>query len=235
MINEAIILAGGRGTRLKGVVNDLPKSMAPVNGRPFLEYQLDYLDKWGIKNLVISVGYKKELIKEHFGAQYKSIEIVYADEDEPLGTGGGVRNAFQHIEGIAAFIFNGDTYFDINLQRLHDFRRIKEAEVSIILRFENDVGRYGRVEFDEEHRITNFEEKSGNAAEGYINGGVYLMSKPYFMGFDLPEAFSLERDFLQKYCKTEYFFGLRCFSYFRDIGIPEDYQKAQNEFKRFIY
>jgi D-glycero-alpha-D-manno-heptose 1-phosphate guanylyltransferase len=235
MIKEAIILAGGKGSRLKGVVDDVPKSMAPIRGRPFLEYQLDYLDKWGIQKVVLSVGYKNESIQNHFGDHYKSMKIVYAVEEEPLDTGGGIKLAFEQIDGHAAFIFNGDTYFDVNLKRVNDFRWIKETDVVIILRFENDVSRYGAVEFDNNNRITGFYEKSHKTGEGYINGGTYLITRSYFKEFDFPEKFSIEKDFFQKYYHEEPFYGLRCFSYFRDIGVPEDYEKAQDEFERLVY
>jgi D-glycero-alpha-D-manno-heptose 1-phosphate guanylyltransferase len=235
MIREAIVLAGGKGERLKDVIGELPKPMAPVNGRPFLEYHLDYLDNWGMKRVVLSVGFMKEKIKEHFGNSYKSMELAYSEEDEPLGTGGAIKRAFEHVDGHAAFIFNGDTYFDVNLQRVNDFRYIKETDVVIVLRFEDNVNRYGEVEFDGNNRIIRFAEKTENEGEGYINGGIYLITKAYFNSFDLPEKFSIEKDFFQKYCSEEHFYGIRCFSYFRDIGVPDDYQKAQDEFKRLVY
>jgi len=234
MTGEAIILAGGLGTRLKDVVPDAPKSMAPINGRPFLEYQLDLLDRWGLKKVILSVGYQKEIIQNHFGEQYKSLQLVYSVENEPLGTGGAILNALQFVEGYAVFILNGDTYFDVNFQRLDDFRKIKEADFCLSMRFEIDPARFGMLEFDNNNRITQFYEKSDGMEEGYINGGVYVVRKEYLRKFGLPEKFSFEKDFLQKYYQTEEFYGMRCFSYFRDIGIPEDYQKAIDEFKRLI-
>lgn len=235
MIREAIVLAGGKGERLKDVIGDIPKPMAPVNGRPFLEYQLDYLDKWGMKKVILSVGYMKEKIIGHFGDNYKSMQIVYAEEKESLGTGGAIKNSFELVDGYAAFIFNGDTFFDVNLQRINDFRWIKETDAVIVLRFEDNAGRYGKVEYNSDNRITSFMEKNGSEEEGYINGGVYLLGKSYFKSFYLPEKFSIEKDFFQKYYQQEDFYAIRCFSYFRDIGVPEDYKKAQDEFKRLIY
>jgi D-glycero-alpha-D-manno-heptose 1-phosphate guanylyltransferase len=235
MTGEAIILAGGMGTRLRGVIQDGPKSMAPINGRPFLEYLLDYLDRWGLNRVIFSVGYKKELIQQHFGNEYKSLEIVYAIEDEPLGTGGAIVNALRMVNGYSTFIFNGDTYFDVNLQRLDDFRRIKEADLCLAMRFEIEPARFGLLEFDNNNRITRFMEKSDGIEEGYINGGVYIVRRDYLLRFGLPEKFSFEKDFLQKYYMTEEIYGMRCFSYFRDIGVPEDYQKAVDEFKRLLF
>ena len=235
MTGEAIILAGGLGTRLKEAVPDTPKSMALINGRPFLEYQLDYLDRWGLRRVILSVGYGKEKIMDHFGGQYKSLQIVYSVEEEPLGTGGAIISALQHVEGFSVFIFNGDTYFDVNLQRLDDFRRIKEADICLAMRFEIDPARFGMLEFDNNNRIIRFYEKPDGIEEGYINGGVYIVRKDFLLRFGLPEKFSFEKDFLQKYYQTEEIYGMRCFSYFRDIGIPEDYQKAIDEFKRLIF
>jgi len=235
MTGEAIILAGGLGTRLKEVVPDTPKSMALINGRPFLEYQLDYLDRWGLRRVILSVGYGKEKIQDHFGGQYKSLQIAYSVEEEPLGTGGAIISALQHVEGFSVFIFNGDTYFDVNLQRLDDFRRIKEADICLAMRFEIDPARFGMLEFDNNNRIIRFYEKPDGIEEGYINGGVYIVRKDFLLRFGLPEKFSFEKDFLQKYYQTEEIYGMRCFSYFRDIGIPEDYQKAIDEFKRLIF
>jgi D-glycero-alpha-D-manno-heptose 1-phosphate guanylyltransferase len=235
MTGEAIILAGGMGTRLKEVIADAPKSMAPINGRPFLEYQLDLLDRWGLKRVILSVGYQKEIIRLHFGEQYKSLEIIYAEEEEPLGTGGAIINSLQFVRGFSVFILNGDTYFDVNMQRLDDFRRIKECDLCLAMRFEIDPARFGLLEFDNNNRITGFYEKSDGADEGYINGGTYVVRKDYLLRFGLPEKFSFEKDFLQKYYQTEEFYGMRCFSYFRDIGIPGDFQKANDEFKKLIF
>jgi len=235
MTGEAIILAGGMGTRLKEVVNEAPKAMAPINGRPFLEYQLDYLDRWGLRKVILSVGYQREMIQLHFGQEYKSLKLQYAIEEEPLGTGGAILNAMKLVEGYSTFIFNGDTYFDVNLQRLDDFRKIKEADLTLAMRYEINPSRFGLLEFDNNNRIIKFFEKDHGIDEGYINGGVYIIRKEYLLRFGLPEKFSFEKDFLQQYYQTEEFYGMRCFSYFRDIGVPEDYQKAIDEFKRLLF
>ena len=163
------------------------------------------------------------------------MNIEYSIEEEPMGTGGAVLKALQHVQSYLIFIFNGDTYFDVNLQRLYDFRQIKEADLCMTIRFESDTKRYGSVEFDNNNRIVKFNDKGKGPEEGYINGGVYLSRKDYLLHFGLPEKFSLEKDFFEQYYTTEEFYAMRCFSYFRDIGIPEDYQKAQDEFTRLIF
>ncbi len=232
---EAIILAGGKGTRLKEVVSDIPKVMAPVNGRPFLEYLLDYMEHYIIDHVVLSVGYMHESIIKHFGDQYKSIRIDYTIEEEPLGTGGGIKQAFKLINGNRAFIFNGDTMFRLNLIRHYDFHMIRQTDFSFALRTVDDVSRYGSVDLDEDKKIIRFNEKGSSSGTGLINGGVYLINKRFFNNNPFPDKFSLEKDCLEKLVDTGQFYGLVCKQYFIDIGIPDDYQKAQDDFKEFAY
>jgi len=235
MITEAIILAGGLGTRLKEVVPDLPKAMAPVNGKPFLDYQLDYLDVFGINHIILSVGYLHEKIIGHYGNQYKNMRIDYAIEKEPLGTGGGMLLAMQKVEGSSVVVLNGDTFFMIDYKKFFDIHRGKESKLSIILREVVDVSRYGSVERDDSRVITGFFEKSKKKGTGYINGGIYLINKAFFLSNNLPEKFSLEKDFFEKIYKEHKIYGILCRQYFIDIGIPADYKRAQNDFKQFEY
>ncbi len=234
-VQEAIILAGGRGTRLKNVVNDVPKVMAPVNGRPFLEYVLDYLENYVIEHVVLSVGYMREVIMNHFGDVYKSIKIDYAVEEEPLGTGGGILNAFELIEDNKSFVLNGDTMFRINLVKHFDFHLSKMSDFTVVLREVENVERYGSVEIDEYKRIIGFNEKGEKSGKGLINGGVYLINKKFFNSHSFPKQFSLEKDCLEKMVDSHPFYGVICKQYFLDIGIPDDYLKAQDDFKRFAY
>ena len=167
MITTAIILAGGFGTRLQSVVNDLPKPMAPINGEPFLNYQLNYLKHYGIKNVILSVGYLAEKIKAYYGS---------------------------------------------------------------------NSSRYGTIEKTKENIISSFKEKSGIDHEGIINGGVYLLDKNLYLQ-KTPSAtnFSIEKDFFEKQLSNSLISGFEFEGYFIDIGIPEDYLKAQHEFKGFKY
>ncbi len=235
MINEAIILAGGLGTRLKDVVKDVPKSMAPINGRPFLEYLLNYMKHAGIEHVVLSVGYKHEIITRHFGNCFNDLTIEYSIEDQPLGTGGGIKKALKKIRGFKTFVFNGDTFFDVNLFRCADYIRIKEASVCIALKNIENTSRYGSVNMDENSRIKGFYEKGEKSGPGFINGGVYMFNKNYLDKFSLPDKFSIEKDFFEKYYESEAFFGMKCQGYFLDIGIPEDYEQAQTTFKELPY
>lgn len=235
MIKEAIILAGGFGTRLSSVVNDLPKSMAPVNGRPFLDYQLDYLDVFGVERVILSVGHLHEKIMEHYGDRYKNIRIEYSIETEPLGTGGGLKKAMELAEGPLVIAMNGDTFYEIDFIKFLHIHRGKESKLSIILREVEDVSRFGAIERDEERRITGFFEKNVKSGKGLINGGIYIINKRFFESQNLPEKFSLEKDFFEKIYKTEKIYGVLCRQYFIDIGIPEDYAKAQEDFRDFRY
>ncbi|MBN3034132.1 MAG: nucleotidyltransferase family protein [Bacteroidales bacterium] len=235
MIREAVILAGGLGTRLRDAIGDIPKPMAPVRGKPFLEYQMKYLAGWGIRRVVLSVGYKREMIRHHFGSSFLSMELAYAEEHEPLGTGGGLRNAFQQVNEPLVIILNGDTFFNVNLSRLLDFHRKCEADASVVLRYVEDASRYGLVRFDDEYRITGFSEKQTVPEEGYINGGMYLMKPNLITRAQLPDKFSLECDFFTPFCNRYRFYAMRCYSFFLDIGVPEDYRKAQDEFASLTF
>lgn len=233
MTDEAVILAGGLGTRLRDVVSGIPKSMAPVNNKPFLAYLLDYLHKNGVRRVVLSVGYMHEKILNYFHSNYKNIEIVYSVESEPLGTGGAVSLAMKSVCSDEVFILNGDTLFNVDLKGFYDFYIKKHADVLLALRHVEDASRYGSVFCDDTGRITEFREKEIIPVPGLINGGIYLMKKNYLDLFHLSGKFSLEQDCFAKCCKESYIHGYVTENYFLDIGIPGDYNKAQNEFKRF--
>ncbi len=230
---EAIILAGGFGTRLQKVVNDVPKSMALINGRPFLEYLLDYLLAQGIKKVVLSVGYKREIITDHFKNRYRTIEIEYAVEEEPMGTGGGIRLSFWRIRGDRALVMNGDSLFRIDLNAFEQAHLAKKANATLALRKLGDTIRYGRVTLNRQRRITGFEEKNEKHGPGLINGGVYIIEKMFLMDPGFRGKFSIEKDCFEKYYGQARIFGFPSEGYFLDIGIPEDYHKAQHEFEGF--
>jgi len=230
---EAIILAGGLGTRLRDVVSGVPKSMAPVNNRPFLEYLLDYLINQGISSVVLSVGYRHEIISGHFGDRYRNLSIQYAVENEPLGTGGGIRLAMWKVTGPKALVMNGDSLFRVNYRELLEYHLKKNADATLALRKMDDTGRYGRVVMNRTRRITGFGEKSPDAGPGYINGGVYVVGKHFLMEPEFRGRFSIEKDCFERYYHSSRMFGFPSGGYFLDIGIPEDYKKACDEFAGF--
>jgi D-glycero-alpha-D-manno-heptose 1-phosphate guanylyltransferase len=229
MEKEAIILAGGFGTRLQGVVKDVPKPMAPVNGRPFLTYILDYLIEYQYTRVILSVGYLHEKIEEFFGNQYKSLKIDYAVETEPLGTGGGIAYAMSKCQTKNVLVINGDTMFKVNLTEFEHFFAEKNRLLSIVLREVDDVSRYGSVVTGNNHMIVLFSEKGASAGRGYINGGVYMINRALFDKYPQPKKFSFEKDLMEKLYTQEQFFAMPSDGYFIDIGIPEDYARAQKE------
>lgn len=223
-----IILAGGLGTRLSSVVKDLPKPMAPVAGKPFLHYIFASLQKQGIKNVILSVGYRYEAIQEFFGSSYLDIDIQYSIEQEPLGTGGGIKQAFDYVTDYA-YVLNGDTFFDVPLEDLSNTYFIEHADMVLVLKPLTKFDRYGTVEANPNFRVTAFKEKEYKE-EGLINGGVYFFGKKLWSEIDTEQKFSFEKEVLEKYVEEKQFYGKINDGYFIDIGIPEDYSKAQIDF-----
>ena len=221
---EAIILAGGLGTWLRAVIQNLPKPMAPVREKPFLEYLLHWLTGYGIKKIIMSVGYKSELISSYFGTTFQKVPVLYSVEKEPLGTGGGVLKALENIEDNDFLVLNGDTYFPVNLEEFRAGHVAMEGDITVALKEMSDFKRYGAVDLDDKRNIVGFQEKEFRR-NGLINGGLYFMKKDFIKGLDLPGRFSLENDLLRKYTNGNVK-GMIFSSPFIDIGIPEDYLKA---------
>jgi D-glycero-alpha-D-manno-heptose 1-phosphate guanylyltransferase len=230
---DIIILAGGLGTRLKEQVNDRPKAMASVNGKPFIEYLLNYISKAGFQKVILSTGYLSKSIEDYFKDRYRTIDIEYAIEKEPLGTGGAIRLAAKKVTTPYFIVMNGDTMFRIDLQRFFEVHVEKLAQMTIALRNVDDASRYGQVEMNESGIITSFREKSSQSIPGLINGGIYIIKTKYFKSFNHPEKFSFENDWMQKNVQSGDFLGQIFDEYFIDIGIPEDYKRAQSEFNDF--
>jgi len=220
----AIVLAGGIGTRLKSVVNHIPKPMALINGKPFLEYLLRHLQRNKITEIILSVGYKNDIIRSYFGTHFNDIPISYSVEDKPLGTGGAIRLALEKCDPCNVFICNGDTYFDVNLAKLERYHLQTGTDISISLKEMNNADRYGLVEI-KGGLVSSFLEK-GCKDHGFINGGVYIVNKSIFNSFNLPDRFSFER-FLEENLNRIKVCGFPSVGNFIDIGIPEDYESAQ--------
>jgi len=226
---EAIILAGGLGTRLRSVVSDLPKCMAPVAGHPFLQYLLEYLSKEKMTHVILSLGYKHELVEEWIAQYQWPFRISFSIEEEPLGTGGAVKLALGQATEEEVFILNGDTFFAVNLKDFQHFHQLKKSEFSIALKPMTQFDRYGNVETNSTEKIIAFREKQP-CENGQINGGVYLMNRPSTLLPVHSERFSLESDVLQKKVGNAEIYGFVSSVYFIDIGIPEDFAKANIDF-----
>ena len=224
---EAIVLAGGFGTRLAKVVKDVPKPMAPVCGRPFLEYVLDALKKEGVDHIILAVGYRKEYIIERLGSAFLGMTIDYSVEETPLYTGGAIKQALRLCNESRVFAVNGDTFFPVGLQRMRSFAQEGRTPVVMAVKRMKDFSRYGTVCFDQTQYVTSFKEKQF-CKEGFINGGVYDIERHLLD--DYPDIFSMENDCFPQLVERRH---LRVFvddADFIDIGIPEDYQTAQRMF-----
>ena len=228
MIKEAIILAGGLGTRLRSMVADIPKCLAPVAGRPFLYYVIEHLLKQGIEKFIFSVGFKYEMIESWLNEEYPLLFAQFAIEHEPLGTGGAIKLACSFATEKNVLVVNGDTLYKLDVKKLDAFHHICGADCTISLKPMQDFNRYGVVQLNKDHSIASFKEKQ-QYKEGLINAGAYAMNVNSFLQEDLPQKFSFENDYLEKFYLQRKIFGIVQDEYFIDIGIPEDYKKAGEE------
>ncbi len=226
-MTTAIILAGGLGTRLRETVPDLPKPMAPINGRPFLEFQMDYWIKQGIQKFIISVGYLYKVIMNHFGSSYQGIPIEYVVEKKPLGTGGGLLLAVTELTE-PFLLLNGDTFFEVDLGTLLDFHKKQKSDWTFSLFRTTETGRYMGMGVVADGRIISLKSESGEPGQ-LANGGVYLINPSVLKQFDskIGINMSLENDILPTILNANGLLnGLECQGRFIDIGIPEDYFRA---------
>ena len=226
VIREAIILAGGLGTRLRSAVPELPKCMAPVGGRPFISYITDFYRRAGIERFIFALGYKSAAFEEFFEREFSHGGYDISLEDSPLGTGGAIRQACTLAAESSVLILNGDTFFGIDLSTLTEFHATHAADCSLCLKPMQDFDRFGVVELDADARVRQFREKQAYRS-GLINGGVYALNREHFLQEELPPVFSFEKDYLEKKLETRRIFGLQQDGYFIDIGIPEDYARVQ--------
>lgn len=224
---EAIVLAGGLGTRLATRLQGIPKAMAAVGGRPFLEILLNQLKRNGCGRVLLSVGYLHEAIEEHFGADFKGMRLEYVVEDAPLGTGGAIRAALAEAREKSVLALNGDTYLKADYAAMMTFHATEGAALTMAVTRQENIARYGGVRI-EGKRIAGFEEK-GRTGAGWINAGAYVLDK----GMQWPEAltgrFSFERDFLGPEIGRLVAAAYEVDGFFLDIGVPEDLDRAQTE------
>ncbi len=224
-VREAIVLAGGLGTRLRSVVPDLPKVMAPIAGRPFLCYLLDYLAQQGLRRVILSVGYRCQDIIDTFGDRYGDVTIDYAIEEEPLGTGGAIAAALAMAEGPAVFAINGDTFLHLDYQAMaRACGREPDGAMVMALHQVSDTTRYGRVKVNK-NRVDGF--SSGVQGAGLINAGVYLIPRGLSKQFPVKPRFSFEKEFLEAKVSEIRPLAFVCDGVFIDIGVPEAYREAQ--------
>jgi D-glycero-alpha-D-manno-heptose 1-phosphate guanylyltransferase len=222
---EAIVLVGGFGTRLRSLVSDVPKPLAPVAGRPFLAWVLDSLSSQGIRRVILGAGYMADKVEQVIGQSWNGMDIVYSIEEEPLGTGGAVRQACGFLQGSDVHVINGDTFVRYAPNGLSAAVREKGAALGVVLAPMGDVARYGAVERDGD-LVSAFLEK-GRAGPGYINAGCYYLTDAAIAALPTLEKFSLESDFLVPQVQAGHVLGYSNADGFIDIGVPEDYLRAQ--------
>ena len=227
---QAVLLAGGLGTRLRSVVSDRPKPMALVDGKPFMEYVIMQLKKYGIDEIIFAVGYKGSMVEEYFKDGRKlGVKVSYAYEEELLGTAGAIKNAGKLVTDDRFFVLNADTFYQMDYSRLTKLAGEQNLDMALVLRRVEDVSRYGRAELDGEGRLGSFNEKTEEKRPGTINGGVYLMRRELLA--EIPDGkVSLENEMIPKWLgEHRALGGFVNDGYFIDIGIPEDYLKFRQD------
>ena len=228
---EAIILAGGLGTRLKSEVPDLPKCMAPVAGKPFIDYVIKYLLEQGVNGFIFSLGYKHDVVINHLESTWPNIKYEVAIEKNPLGTGGGIRFASKKVKSKSFFVLKGDTYFEMDLLSMFKNHESNNAQITVALKQMVNFDRYGSVLINQANQICAFREKT-SVDSGLINGGIYLLKKSLIEEISVEDPFSFEKEVLEKYIHKNCIYGFVSDGYFIDIGIPEDFKKANADFNK---
>ncbi len=230
----AVILAGGLGTRLRAVVADKPKVLAEIHGRPFITYMLDALAAAGLRHVVLCTGFRGDLVCSTLGTSYRDIELQYSQEETPLGTGGALRNALPLLRSDPVLVMNGDSFCETllgdGLEQFCSFHQARKAGASLVLTLVPDCSRFGRVCTDDEGHIDSFEEKDARTASGWINAGIYLISRDWLGRIARNKPISLERDVFPGWTGPE-FLAFRGNGRFLDIGTPETYAAAEEFFE----
>jgi len=227
---DVVILCGGKGSRLQQVVNDRPKPMADINGRPFLDIILDYYYSFGFSKFILCLGYKADFITTYYQNKKNKYEILFSAENKVLGTAGALKNAEELIHSNSFFVINGDSFCPINLTHFLDFHCNKKAQISIALTTSNDVKEYGQIILDSSCKVVNFVEKSEKKVLAYINTGIYIFNKKIFLDIPANNKFSIEYDLFPAFLNNR-FYGFKTNTEFIDIGTPERYEYAKKKFK----
>ena len=228
VVDDAIILCGGAGLRLRPVTGDDPKSMARVAGRPFLEMPLKQLRRHGLQRVILAVGHAGSQIQSHFGRRFCGLDIVYSIETSPLGTGGALSNAAPHVKSKSCLVMNGDSYTDVDLRAFVTAHRKSQADVSVAVVPVDARGDVGSVLLDADSNIVQFVEKGNSVPAAHLNSGIYMLTRDILLGIPSGFTISLERELFPKWIEE----GRRLRAFIHsgpcvDIGTPERYQTAQ--------
>jgi NDP-sugar pyrophosphorylase family protein len=224
---DAAILSGGLGTRLRPVVLDRPKVLAPLRKRPFIAHLLDQLADAGLPSVVLCTGHRGEQVRATLGDRHGPLKLAYSQEPAPLGTAGALRHALGRFCCGTVLVLNGDSYCDADLHNFLATHRERKARASIVLRHVEDAARYGSVQFNADGAITRFEEKNSSYGAGWINAGIYLLDRRLIEGIPEDRAVSIEREMFPAWV-GEGFFGHLTEGRFLDIGTPESYAAAES-------
>ncbi len=230
MLNEAIILCGGLGTRLKTVNPTLPKVLVAVAGKPFLHYVINYLRQQGIQHFVFATGYGHTDVEGYIKKYHTDLPVQFSTETTALGTGGAIKQALTKTINEDVLVANGDTFFKADIKKLAAFHNEQQSVCTIATTTIHHSSRYGLLQLNEQGKVMGFEEKNTESSGGNINAGMYLVNRDIFSGLPLPAAFSFEKDYLELYVHTQQIIAQVQDAYFIDIGIPADLDKAQKDF-----
>jgi D-glycero-alpha-D-manno-heptose 1-phosphate guanylyltransferase len=222
----AAILAGGLGTRLRPVLDDSPKVLAPVAQRPFITYLLDQLVAAGIRKTILLTGYQAAQVRETLGSRYGNMTLSYSQEAKPLGTGGALRQALPKLDTGSLLLMNGDSFCEVDLPLLIREHRRREADLSLTLAHVPDAGRFGQVRMNDDGKLIHFGEKQSGTGPGWINAGIYVMERSLVQEIAPDRYQSLENDLFPRWIECRRSVGFPCTGRFLDIGTPASYASA---------
>ena len=232
---QAIILAGGFGTRLQTVVKEVPKPLAPISNKPFLFWLITYLQQQGVSNFIFSLGYLHNQVEDFLQQDFPDLNYDCVVEKEPLGTGGAIKFCLEKTNEQDVIVINGDTFFNLNIKNFIKFYKDTHSDCCIALTPMKNFDRYGSVTIDNQNIIHQFNEKK-YCEDGFINTGILALNKNIFIEKtkNLAQSFSYEKDFLEPNISSIKVTGYIAHGYFIDIGIPEDYYKADRELQGIV-
>ena len=224
---DVVILCGGYGKRLQTIVKDIPKPMAKIKRRPFLDIVIDFIVSYGFKRFILCTGYKADVIERYYKQKTNKLIIEFSREEKPLGTGGAIKNAENYIKSSPFLVVNGDSFCKINLKEFVDFHFRRDALISIAVTNTDVCDDYGTINIDDSHRITEFNEKIKGYKNRLINAGFYLLQREAFSLMPEKINFSIERDFFPQIIKKN-LYAFETQESLIDIGTPERYEKAKH-------
>lgn len=227
---DVVILCGGKGERLRSIVSDRPKPLAIFGKEPFLSILMKYVSGFGFRRFILSIGYMKEKIKDYYDSKTFPWQILYSQEEEPLGTGGAVKKALELIKSDFFLVMNGDSFCRVDLSAFIDFHLAKKAPASVVLVKNADKSNCANITLDSSGRIVEFKEKTSSVNSAWLNAGIYLFNKDVFSLVDTKNRFSLEYDFFPQLIAKAVCFGFKQDLGFVDIGTVSGYKKAQRMF-----